>query len=587
MPPASTTLQKQALSAFGELLVSLKFLSAETVHKLEAQASQAGVSLDEVVANSGLVTESDLLRARSMFYKIPTVDLTAVKIDEKTLRFLPKEIAENYRMVAFDQQGDMMSIAMIHPTNLKGREATEFLARNLGMKVRYFLTSISALKQSLKGYGNLSKEVESALDVAEKRMTAQNESKEEAMDESEEVIRSAPVSKIISVIMRHAIEGKASDIHIEPYGKESRVRYRIDGDLHTSLTLPVYLHPSLVSRVKVLANLKLDETRVPQDGRIRFSLPDRDVDFRVSIFPLSDSEKVVMRILETSQGAPTLDELGFMGAQRIILEKAIQKPHGMLLITGPTGSGKSTTLFSSMSTLNTDDINISTLEDPVEYRILGANQSQVHPEVGYTFATGLRAILRQDPDVIMVGEIRDSETAELAVHAALTGHVVMSTLHTNDAVGAIPRFLDLHVQSFLLASTLNAVLAQRLVRKICEHCKQQSQLTSQLLQEIEEEVSKIPKGVSYPGASLDSLQFFKGVGCNRCAGLGYKGRTTIVEAIDVTAELGQIIAEGAQFEKVQAELMRQNFISMRQEGILKALLGMTTIEEVWTTTSQD
>jgi type IV pilus assembly protein PilB len=397
----------------------------------------------------------------------------------------------------------------------------------------------------------------------------------------EEVIKSAPVSKIVSVILRHAVEGRASDIHIEPQGDKSKVRYRIDGILHTSIVLPIYVHTALISRIKVISNLKIDETRVPQDGRIRLNIAGKDVDFRVSIIPLINQEKVVMRILESPDKAPTFDQLGFMGQQLQLMEKNLTAPNGMFLVTGPTGSGKSTTLFSALSKLNNEGVNISTLEDPVEYYVTGVNQSQVRPEVNYTFATGLRSLLRQDPDIIMVGEIRDQETAELAIHAALTGHFVLSTLHTNDAVGTIPRFIDMGAQPFLLASTLNIIIAQRLIRKICDNCKVKDEVKGSVLEEIKASLAELPEQAWYPGLSKNSkLVFFKGEGCAKCGDTGYKGRLSITEVLAVTPRLREIIYQGFKNQEVKEELKRQKFININQDGWMKALLGLTTVGEI-------
>ena len=394
------------------------------------------------------------------------------------------------------------------------------------------------------------------------------------------MIKSAPVSKIVSVVLRHAIEGRASDIHIEPVGNQSKIRYRIDGQLHTTIVLPIYVHSALISRIKVMANLKIDETRIPQDGRIRIKIHNKDVDFRISTIPLMGQEKVVMRILETPDKAPTFEELGFMGDHAKRVAEAIEKPNGMFLVTGPTGSGKSTTLFAALSVLNKEDVNITTLEDPVEYYVPGVNQSQVRPEVGFTFATGLRALLRQDPNIIMVGEIRDNETAELSIHAGLTGHFVLSTLHTNDALGAIPRMFDMHIEPFLLASTLNVVIAQRLVRKICEKCKEEEKLPDNIFAKVTKDLDKIPANAFYGGAKHGVYKFFHGKGCAQCNDTGYKGRIAIVETIDITKTMKDIIAKGFDRSLVEVELAKQNFITMDQDGLIKTLAGLTSIEEV-------
>jgi len=573
--------------AIGDVLVEEGLISEQALSTMITESEHRHVSLEQVLLESGVVTEDDVVKAQQAVFKLDSIDLDPVQIPEEILHLIPKELAENYRMVPYARKDDVVSVAIIDPTNLKAREAAEFVARSQGFRVKYLLTTNTSLKKGLKQYGDISKEVEIALSVAEKQIEAREKTDKGAGENIEEVIRSAPVAKIISVIMRHAVEGGASDIHIEPYGNSSRVRYRIDGELHTTLTLPLYIHDSLVSRVKVLASMKLDETRKPQDGRIHISTTDKDVDFRVSVLPLSNHEKVVMRLLETTGSAPTLDQLGFAGRNLRVIQTAITRPHGLFLITGPTGSGKSTTLFSLMAMLNHDAVNISTLEDPIEYRVRGINQSQIHPEVGFTFANGLRSLLRQDPDIILVGEIRDNETADLAVNAALTGHLVMSTLHTNDALGAIPRLMDMKVEPFLIASTLNAIGAQRLVRKICEDCKQEVVLPEYLEKDVVAEFERIAQSAYYPGINPNKMVFYKGAGCAHCGNTGYRGRSSVAEFIEITPEMRDTISQGRRGDEFKNQLGTQGFVTIRQEGIMKALLGITTIEEVWSATKID
>ena len=408
------------------------------------------------------------------------------------------------------------------------------------------------------------------------------------IEETVTSIKEAPVAKIVSTILEFAFKSRASDIHIEPFAKESRVRYRIDGILHTSLTLPKSIHNAVIARVKVLARLKLDETRIPQDGRIRLVVSGREVDFRVSTLPLTNSEKVVMRILDTVSGVQTLESLGFNQIALNRIKEGIKKTSGMVLITGPTGSGKTTTLYSILNILNQEGVNISTLEDPIEYEIKGINQSQVRPRIGFSFANGLRSLLRQDPNIIMVGEIRDEETAELSIHASLTGHLVLSTLHTNDAIGSVYRLLDMKVERFLLASTLKVIVAQRLARRLCEHCKKETTLSEDARQEIVDELKTLPERViklELPNfTKLEELfsryKLYQAVGCQRCENTGYSSRISIAEVLEIDEKLKQMINDGD--SSVNEEVVRglQDFISIKQDGIIKVLQGITTMEEV-------
>ena len=476
---------------------------------------------------------------------------------------------------------------LIWVLDFKALEAIEFIARKNNFKIKYFITSSSALKYIIRQYESLSTEVEEALKgtVEDARDTAEA-SLAEVEEGLEEVVKTAPVSKMLSVIMRHAVEGKASDVHIEPVGGETRVRYRIDGVLHTSLILPKHVHSSLVARVKVVSNLKIDETRIPQDGRFKMTIEGRDVDYRVSTLPLIDNEKVVMRILDTASAKLELNELGFWGKSLEVMKDNIEKSHGMFLITGPTGSGKSTTLYALLNILNEESVNIITLEDPVEYYMKGVNQSQINPEVGLTFAAGLRSILRQDPDIIMVGEIRDTETAELAVHAALTGHIVLSTLHTNDALGAIPRLVDMKIEPFLLTSSVNLVMAQRLVRRICPHCKKDYTPPKGLEEEVFKELEGIKKEHMPDDVALTSpLKMFIGKGCARCDNTGFKGRIAICEVMEITPLIKGIVIEGGDIvPKIRDAFLTEGNFLMKQDGVVKALRGLTSIEEVWDAT---
>jgi len=448
--------------------------------------------------------------------------------------------------------------------------------------VEYHTAAASALKNILAQYGGLSVEVQEAVGAAESRFDLTKTAKETLELDLEKMGQAAPISKLVGSILKYAVDNDASDIHIEPFSEKTRVRYRIDGVLKEAAMLPGHLHASIISRIKVMANLKLDETRIPQDGRIRIMVAKRKVDLRVSVMPLFDKEKVVMRVLDPAKRVFDLKDLGFWGIGLESIRRNLARPHGLVLITGPTGSGKTTTIFAALKILNKSEVNIATLEDPIEYFLAGVNQSQVKPQIGYTFATGLRSIVRQDPDIIMVGEIRDQETAELATHAALTGHVVLSTLHTNDAFGAVPRLIDMGIEPFLIASSLNLIIAQRLVRKICPHCAKETEVSLELEKSIEKELQsgQLIDLDSYRDNKTGRLKFYRGEGCSRCNNEGYQGRTSIFEALEITDQMKEIITSGCKINKVKEEFKRQGMIEIIKDGYIKALKGIISMEEV-------
>jgi type IV pilus assembly protein PilB len=543
------------------------------------RVESSGLPLEKELIDEKILTEDKLLQIKSEIFNLPAISLENVEVLPEILNIMPRKAAENYLMIIFEKVGNKIKVGLVNPGDFLAHEAVEFLAKDQGLKVEHFVISLADFSNLMSRYGG-TKELKSALESAQEKFSSKKKEVVRKEPQSlEAMIKAAPVAKIASVVVRNAVEGKASDIHIEPGRTDCRVRYRVDGVLHTSLTLPNYLHTALVSRIKVLANLKLDETRVPQDGRIRMEFDGRDVDLRVSVLPMLNSEKVVIRVLDTSRGIPTVQDLGFSDYHAEILERNIKKPFGMMLLTGPTGSGKTTTLYSILNMVKSDNINITTLEDPIEYYVLGVNQSQTNAEVGFTFAGGLRAILRQDPNVIMVGEIRDTETAELVVHAGLTGHLVFSTLHTNSAWGAIPRMIDMKVEPFLLASTINLVMAQRLVRKVCPDCKQEEKLPPTLLAKIKTEIDAIPG--DYNIEALKNLKFYRGAGCEECNNTGYSGRIVIGEMLEIGTEMRDIIAK-EQFDSktMQEQFKKQKFITLFQDGLIKAAQGITSIDEI-------
>src|SRR5260221_621354 len=390
------------------------------------------------------------------------------------------------------------------------------------------------------------------------------------------IIKEAPIAKIVSTILEYAVNSRASDVHIEPMDDRMRVRYRIDGILYERLTLPKTVQEAVISRIKILSEMKIDEHRSPQDGRFNFKVDDKEVDLRISVLPTSFGEKIEMRLLRKSGGVPSLEELGLTGASLRNLETAMLRPHGIIIVVGPTGSGKTTTLYSVLNKLNTTRVNIVSLEDPVEYEMPGINQVQINDAVGLTFAAGLRSFLRQDPNIILVGEIRDKETTDLAIQAALTGHLVFSTLHTSDAAGVLPRLLDLGAENFLLASTMNAAVGQRIVRKICATCKETYTPAAKIIEEM-----KLVLGPLFPPNLLNTnIQLYKGKGCEKCGDSGYLGRVGIFEVLPISEKIGKLILEHPDADSISKESIAEGMITMKQDGYLKVLSGVTTIEEV-------
>ncbi len=507
-------------------------------------------------------------------------------ISREVLEFIPEETAQKYRMAPFKRDGEVLSVAVVNPQDFEALNVLRFLSEKENLSIDTYLVSEEVLEDIVKHYAGTDQALKDAILSIKGRDDEDDAAAvhDSISEKDKELFRDAPIAKLVEVIIKHALDGKASDVHIEPVEGSYRVRFRVDGVLHASLVFPIDVGRAVVSRIKILSNLKIDEQRKPQDGRFRTEQSGHIVDLRVSTLPVMEGEKVVMRVLEKTDQVVDFKEMGIWGRAEEILLRRIREPFGIILITGPTGSGKSTTLYSFLKILNQEERNIITLEDPVEYYISGINQSQIKPEIDYTFASGLRSILRQDPNVIMVGEIRDSETAELAIHAALTGHLVFSTLHTNSALGTIPRLVDMGVESFLLASSLQVVAAQRLVRRICLECKEPMPITPVIEDMIRKELASIaPEEFPKYGldAGLKKITLYKGKGCDYCSDTGYKGRVAMVEVIDVTDEVKNIITDKQGNERdLEAVLPHQGMISMREDGMLKVLAGLTTLMEV-------
>ncbi len=577
-------------AALLKVLKQKKILATKQLEEIEEQGDKI-VDLESWLIDKAGVKEEKLLEVKSQLLGFAPVDLKEQKIDQEVLMLVPEPIARRHKVISFAKDKDGLSLAMIDPTDLQTRE---FIQKKTGSSIKVFLMGKSGLDFGLSKYHtNLEGEIQNLVGAEGPSIkTSQDDDGEtESLPDTEGLKKMAgeiPVIRVVDTLLEYAVFEKASDIHIEPQEKALTVRYRIDGVLHDVMTLPKLIQPALVARIKVLANLKIDEHRLPQDGRFKIEKDGYKFSLRVSTIPVFDGEKVVMRLLDETSKAMTLEQLGFLQEQMDIVERNIRKPHGMLLVTGPTGSGKSTSLYAILTILNTPAVNISTIEDPVEYRMPRANQMQVNPKIGLTFAVGLRALLRQDPNIIMIGEIRDQETAEEAVHAAMTGHVVLSTLHTNSAAGALPRLLDIGVEAYLIASTTNAVMGQRLVRVLCPECNEpyrpdeaalhtlSQQFNLDKIMEVFERLKILPEGAK----KFTDLEFRKPKGCDKCGPTGYKGRLGLHEILEVTPDIAQMIMERKPAQDIQEAAEKQGMILMWQDGFIKSLKGITTLEEV-------
>lgn len=565
-----------------DILLQDKLITQDQFAVIQDESMQTRKTIGEVVKEKGFVSEEELAESYGKLLNIPYVDLKRKKISPSVLHEIPKSTILNYQIVPFEKHEHTLKIAMVDPENFRAIEALDFITQSKRLETEIYIITKKDFDEVLQSDDTMKEELGKALeDVSE---LAHEEGIDDKLDEitkDEELaqlVQEAPITKALSIIIKHAVKQGSSDIHIEPKGDTVRIRYRIDGILQTRISLPEKLRSALISRVKVLANLRLDEHRIPQDGRFHLQMENHPIDFRVSTFPTVDGEKVVLRILDKSTGILSLDDLGLEGQRLEDVTTNIKHPQGMFLVTGPTGSGKSTTLYSILSTVNNVGVNVVTLEDPVEYFIEGVNQAQINPSIGFDFASGLRSILRQDPDVILVGEIRDSETAKMAVHSALTGHSVLTTLHTNSAAGAIPRLIDMGVEPFLLISCINIVVAQRLIRKICTNCKIEHDIPDNIKQKITSALQGVKEAEKY--LSAGTMKVFKGKGCSECNGSGYKGRMGIFESIPMTDKLQSIIVEKPSAQAIRRLVEESGLLSITQDGYLKVLRGLTTPEEI-------
>ncbi len=554
-----------------KVLVEEGLLTQEQAETVAVEASQKGLSEERVVEEKGWVEKKELTRARAKVLGFPFVSLAETPVSPEAVALVSEAVARTYRLIPlrFDRQKNELAVAMVNPLDL---EAIEFLEKKTGSKVVPYLAEEGEIEEAIKERygGTLVAEVSQAM---EEELAVP---KSQAIDIRQlgTVIREAPIAKVVSTILEFAVSSRASDVHIEPQPENTRVRYRIDGVLHEKLLLPKTIHEALISRIKILSGMKIDEKRIPQDGRFKFKAGEEEVDLRVSSAPTIWGEKIVMRLLRSSGGVPDLPELGLRGLGLKRVEEAILKPNGIIIVCGPTGSGKTTTLYSAITRINNPGVNIMTIEDPVEYEIKGITQVQVNREAGLTFASAMRSFLRQDPDIIMVGEIRDQETTELAIQASLTGHLVFSTLHTNQAAGTIPRLLDLGAEPFLLASSLSLVVGQRIARRICPNCREEYQPDKTNLDELSAVLGKIlPK-------KKEEIKFFRGKGCEQCNNTGYYGRVGIFEVLSVSEKIVKLILERAPAGEIEKQAVEEGMITMLQDGYLRVVEGVSTMEEV-------
>jgi type IV pilus assembly protein PilB len=571
-----------------DVLYEKKLINADQLSAIKFENVNTGKSVEQIIKERGYVNSEEFAEAFGEVYGIPFISLTPDQADPKLLELIPITLSKKYKLVPFELKENKLSVAMVDPLDL---QTIDFIERKTELKVIPFITTEKIVEKVLEEQKGkeLGEEIHAAM---EEISLTTLKIEEGSADLNEQTIRDAPIARIVSMILETAVKTAASDVHIEAEEDRSRLRYRIDGILMEKMSLPKEMHDSVIARIKILAKMKIDEKRIPQDGRFKVQVGRTETDLRISTLPTIYGEKVVIRLLKEEGVIYSFRDLGVRGLSLKRLEEACLQPNGMILVTGPTGSGKTVTLASALSKLNTARVNIITLEDPVEIRVDGVNQVQVNPQAGLTFASGLRSFLRQDPNIIMVGEIRDGETAELAVHAALTGHLVLSTLHTNSAAGAIPRLLDMGVENFLLASTLNALLAQRLIRRICNDCKEDytppaevQESMSRTLEEISANKTimikdpEIAKGVK---KFLDEKthKISRGKGCPKCANTGYRGRLGIFELLPMTDSIAHMILERTPASKIESKAVEEGMLTLLQDGYLRVAEGVTTIEEV-------
>ena len=570
-------------------LIDSSILPKEQVEEAVKEAKLAEKDLGSFLLEKKLVKEAELQRMYAYILGIPFVDLSKEAVPIEILQVVPELIAKKYNIVSFQKSGSDLKVAMLNPEDL---QTIDFIKKKTGLRIIPCLTTRESIQSALRQYERSLK--------AEFGDILTDDIKDESKEQEENleaVAAGLPIIRIVDTLLKHAILESASDIHIEPEEKEVHVRYRIDGVLHEAMTLPKDVAQGIVARIKVLSNLKREKHRLPPDGRFKREKEEYKIAFRVSILPVFDGEKIVMRLLDESSKGLTLEKMGLHPHALEVVQREINKPNGMILVTGPTGSGKTTTLYTVMDILNTPEVNVSTVEDPVEYRMPRVNQTQVQPKIGMTFAAALRSLLRQDPDIIMVGEIRDQETLEIAMHAAMTGHLVLSTLHTNSAAATLPRMLDMGAEPFLIASTVNVIIAQRLVRRLCVECRKEYKLEKKEIETLgklfdidwilefllkDSVAKKYLKDVK----TWDDVPFYKAAGCDQCGGEGYRGRQGIYEVLEMDTDVRKLVTQAGTTEMIDEQARKNGMASMVTDGFMKIIQGVTSLEEVMRVTKE-
>jgi len=570
-----------------KILIKSEIVNTDDFDKYAKEAETLGKKVEDYLIEKKITSKLVIYENAASYYKLPFLDLKNQNIRKDVLFMIPEPVASTHNIIAFDSSGKDIKLAVLNPENI---QIFEFIKKKTNLNPILFITTPESIKDTLKQYHKSLKAEFDYLSDEQKEDLGNIDTNKDL----KKLAQDLPVVRIVDTLLEYSIIEGASDIHIEPEEKNVAVRYRIDGVLKNVMVLPKNVQSGIIARIKILANLKVDEHRLPQDGRFKISNNEYKVAFRVSIMPTFDGEKIVLRLLKEGGQQLTLEQLGFQPSALEAVKRNISKPHGIILVTGPTGSGKTTTLYTVLGILNKPEVNISTIEDPIEYRMSHINQSQVNSKIGFTFASGLRAFLRQDPDVIMVGEIRDEETAEIAIHAAMTGHLVLSTIHTNSAAGTMPRLSEMGVPTFLVATTANVIIAQRLVRKICTNCIQSYNLDKDTIKQLEKQLDiesvlktlEKEKQILNAKKGLSSLLFYRGKGCKQCGNTGYKGRLGIYEILENNPKISALITKNASTQEIHQAAIEEGMLTIVEDGFIKAKNGITTIEEVMRVTKE-